>query len=153
MQTVDAGWDATDPRRLSLRDLVRRLGDETTGLVRLEVELAKAELAEKGKIAGLGAGLLGGAALAALCALGAFTACLILALAEVMPGAVAAIVVTLVWAVVAGALALVGRERLRAAAPLAPKRAQEGLKQDVRAAREGLRAGRNGEIETTGGPG
>ncbi len=152
VRTVHEGWDATDPRQLSMRDLIRRLGDETTGLVRLEIELAKAELAEKGKIAGVGAGMLGGAAVAALCALGALTACLILALAEVMPGAVAAIIVTILWAAVAGALALVGRTRLREVAPLAPRRAQEGLKEDVRAARAGLRAGRNGEIETRGGP-
>ncbi len=151
VRTVHEGWDATDPRQLSMRDLIRRLSDETTGLVRLEIELAKAELAEKGKIAGVGAGLLGGAAVAALCALGALTACLILALAEVMPGAVAAIIVTILWAVVAGVLALVGRKRLREIPPLAPKRAQEGIKEDVRVARESLRAGRDGEIQIRGG--
>ena len=151
MRTVHPGWDAADPRQLSLRELFRRLGQETSGLVRLEVELAKAELAEKGKVAGVGAGLLGGAGAAALCALGALTACLILALAEVMPGAVAAIIVTILWALVAGALALVGRERLREIPPLAPKQAQEGLKEDVRVARESLRAGGDGEIQTRGG--
>jgi hypothetical protein len=151
MRTVHAGWDAADPRQLSMRELFKRLGQETSDLVRLEVELAKAELAEKGKVAGVGAGLLGGAGVAALCALGALTACLILALAEVMPGAVAAIIVTILWALVAGALALLGRKRLREVPPLAPKRAQEGIKEDVRVARERLRAGRDGEIQIRGG--
>ena len=151
MATVHQGWHATDPRQLSLAQLFKRLSDETTGLVRMEVELAKAELAEKGKIAGAGAGMLGGAAVAALCALGALTACLILALAEVMPSAAAAILVTVLWAVAGVALALMGRERMRAAAPLAPTQAQQGLKEDVRAAREGLRAGRDGDIEIRGG--
>jgi len=151
MATVHRGWDATDPRQLSLAQLFKKLGEETSGLVRMEVELAKAELAEKAKVAGAGAGMLGGAAVAALCALGAFTACLILALAEVMPGAVAAIVVTVLWAGVGAALALLGRARLRAAAPLAPTQARQGLKEDVRAAREGLRAGRDGDIEIRGG--
>jgi hypothetical protein len=152
MRTAHTGGDATDPRRLSLAGLFKRLSDETTGLVRLEVELAKAELAETAKVAGAGAGLLAGAAVAALCALGALTACLILALAEVMPGAAAAIIVTVLWAVIGGALALAGRERVRAAAPIAPTDAPQRLKEDVRVAREGLRAGRNGEIQTTGGP-
>jgi uncharacterized membrane protein YqjE len=152
MRTVHTGWDASDPRQLSLAQLFKRLGDETTGLVRLEVELAKEELAEKAKVAGAGAGLLGGAAVAALCAIGALTACLILALAEVMPGAVAAIIVTILWALIGGALALAGRARMRAAAPIVPTQAPQRLKDDVRAAREGLRAGRDGELQTTGGP-
>jgi uncharacterized membrane protein YqjE len=151
MRAVDEEWGATDARDLSLAQLFKRLGDETTGLVRMEVELAKAELAEKAKVAGAGAGMLGGAALAALCALGALTACLILALAEVMPGAAAAIIVTALWIGAGVVLALLGRERIRAAAPLAPRQAQERLVQDVRAAREGLRAGRDGKTQIEGG--
>jgi hypothetical protein len=151
MRGVDERWGATDARELSLAQLFKRLGDETAGLVRKEVELAKAELAEKAKVAGAGAGMLGGAALAALCALGALTACLILALAEVMPGAAAAIIVTVLWIGAGVVLALLGRERIRAAAPLAPRQAQERLAQDVRAAREGLRAGRDGNTQIEGG--
>ena len=152
MRTVHEGWDpAADPRDLSLGDLFRRFSNEATSLVRMEIELAKTELAEKGKIAGAGAGMFGGAAAAALCVLGALTACLILALDEVMPAAVAALIVTLLWALVAGALAMAGRARMRAATPIAPERAQAGIKEDVQAARQGLRAGRAGELETTGG--
>jgi Putative Actinobacterial Holin-X, holin superfamily III len=68
-----------------------------------------------------------------------------------MHPAVAALIVTLLWALVAGALAYLGRERVRAATPIAPQRAQEGIKEDLQAAKEGLRAGRAGELKTTGG--
>jgi hypothetical protein len=154
MRTVHEGWDpAAAPRELSMSDLFRRLSDEATSLVHMEIELAKAELAEKAKLGGAGAGMFAGAAVAALCVLGALTACLILALAEVMPAAAAALIVTLLWALVGGALAHLGRERVRAAAPVAPERARESLKQDLQAAKDGLRAGRAGEFETTGGNG
>ncbi len=151
MATIDHDRQAVNPRELSLADLFRRLSDEATTLVRQEIELAKEEMTEKAKVAGKGAGMFGGAAVAALAALGALTACLIWALSEVMPGAVAALIVTVIWLAIAAVLALLGRERVRAATPIAPRQAQEGLKQDVRAAREGLRAGRAGEIKTTGG--
>jgi hypothetical protein len=151
VRTVHGGSDATDARQSSLAQLFKRLSDDVTGLIRMEVELAKAEMAEKAKIAGAGAGMFGAAGAAALCALGALTACLILALAEVMPAAAAAIIVTALWAIVGAVLALAGRARMRAATPVAPTQAREGLKEDVRAAREGLRAGRDGEIEITGG--
>lgn len=152
MRTVHEGWDpAADPRELSLSQLFKRFSDEASSLIRMEVELAKVELAEKGKVAGAGAGMFGAAAAAALCLLGALTACLILALDEVMHPAVAALIVTLLWALVAGALAYLGRERVRAATPIAPRRAQEGIREDLQAAKEGLRAGRAGELNTMGG--
>jgi hypothetical protein len=151
MATIDHDRRAVDPQELSMADLFRRLSDDASTLVRQEIELAKEEMTEKAKVAGKGAGMFGGAAVAALAALGALTACLIWALSEVMPGAVAALIVTIVWLAIAAVLALAGRARVRAATPLAPRQAQEGLKKDVRAAREGLRAGRAGEIETTGG--
>ncbi len=152
MRTVHEGWDpAADPRELSLSQLFKRFSDEATSLIRMEVELAKVELTEKGKEAGAGAGMFGGAAAAALCLLGALTACLILALDEVMHPAVAALIVTLLWALVAGVLAYLGRERVRAATPIAPRRAQEGIREDLQAAKEGLRAGRAGELNTMGG--
>ena len=140
MGTVHTDWDAAqdDPRQLSTAELLKRFTNEATSLARKEIELAKAELSEKGKELGAGAGMLAGAAVAALAALGALTACLILALAEVMPGAVAAFIVVVLWAVIGAALALLGRKRMRDATPVAPLGATEGLKEDVRAAKEGM---------------
>lgn len=126
------GHADTDTGERSASELVRELSDQTTRLVRAEVELAKAELAQKGKQAGLGAGMFGGAGLLGLFALGAFTAAAIMALATAVAGWLAALVVGVALVAVAGVLALTGRTRVQAATPLAPEQAIETTKQDVR---------------------
>ena len=115
----------------SMGELVRQLSDQTTALVRAEVELAKAELAEKGKRDGIGAGMFGGAGVVGLYAVGALTAALILALATAMDGWLAALIVGVVYAAVAGALALMGRGKVQQATPPLPERAVETTKEDV----------------------
>jgi len=112
-------------------ELVRQLSDQTTALVRAEVELAKAELAEKGKRAGIGAGMFGGAGVVGLYAVGALTAAIILALATAMDGWLAALIVGVVYAAVAGALALMGRGKVQQAGSPVPERAVETTKEDV----------------------
>ena len=77
----------------SLADLARQLSDQTTELVRHEVELAKAELRDKGKRAGLGAGMFGGAGALGLYALGALTAAIIAGIAEALPVWASALIV------------------------------------------------------------
>ena len=100
-------------REQSVGDLLKQLSQETSTLVRQEMALARAEMTEKGKRAGMGAGMLGGAGVAALLTLGALTACLILVLNEWMDAWLAALILTVVWAVIAGVLALQGRTRSR----------------------------------------
>jgi hypothetical protein len=68
-------------RDASASDLVRQLSDQTSRLVRQELELLKAELSIKGKQAGVGAGLFGGAGVFALFAFGALTAAAIAGIA------------------------------------------------------------------------
>src|SRR3954469_9675751 len=80
----------------SVAELVKQLTDQTSRLARLEVELAKAELQAKGKQAGLGAGMFGGAAGLAFYGLGALIACAILALDLAVAGWLAALIVALV---------------------------------------------------------
>jgi uncharacterized membrane protein YqjE len=111
-------------------DLVKELSQQVTTLVRQEVELAKAEVGEKGKKAGVGAGLLGGAGVAGLLALGSLTAFLILALDGVMPNWAAALIVTAVWGAVAGVLALRGRHKVQEVGSPAPEKTIETLKED-----------------------
>ena len=89
-------------RDSSTGQLVRQLSEQSSMLVRQELELAKAELSEKGKRAGIGAGMFGGAGVAGLLALGALTACLILLLDKGMDTWVAALIVTVVYAAIAG---------------------------------------------------
>jgi uncharacterized membrane protein YqjE len=123
---------AGDLRGRPASDLFRQLSDQTTTLVRQEIELAKLELAEKGRQAGVGAGLFGGAGVLGLYAVGALTATIVLALATFVAAWVAGLIVTVVYAAIAGVLALRGRARVRAAAPAVPEQAVETTKEDVR---------------------
>jgi len=123
-------------RNSSTADLVKQLTEQTSELVRKELELAKTELTEKARTAGKGAGLLGGAGVAGLLALGAFTACVILLLAEVMADWLAALIVTVVYAAVGGALALNGRDRVKEGLPAAPEQTVESVKEDVQWAKK-----------------
>jgi MFS family permease len=118
-------------RERPIGDLVKQLAGQTSTLVRQEIDLAKAEVTEKGRIAGQGAGLLGGAALVGLMAAGALTATLILVLDTAMDSWLAALIVAVVMAAVAGFLALRGRDRIRAATPVVPEQTVETVKEDV----------------------
>jgi len=117
----------------SLPELLKQLSEETQTLVRLEIALAKAEMTEKGKQAGKGAGLFGAAGLLGLGAFGALTACLIALLATVLGDHVwlAALIVTLVYAAIAAVLAKRGQKEIKQAAPAAPEQTIETLKEDA----------------------
>ncbi len=114
-----------------LGEIVADVSEKASLLVRQEIELAKAEIGEKGRKAGAGVGLLAGAALAGLLMLGALTAFFVLALDEGMPAWLAALLVTVLWGVVAGALADVGRERLRELGGPVPEKTVESVKEDL----------------------
>ncbi len=116
----------------SVGELVQLLTKQVSTLARNEVELAKAELSQKGKVFGIGGGMFGAAALVAVLGLGALTAALILGLAKVVDeGWVAALIVGALYLAVAGALALAGRQSIRKASPLVPEQASESVKEDV----------------------
>ena len=120
-----------DLRDHSISELLKDLATETSTLVRQEIDLAKAELSEKARVAGQGAGLLGGAAVVGLLAAGALTAYLILVLSEVMDAWLAALIVTVVMGAIAAVLGLQGRNRIRAATPAVPEQTIETVKEDV----------------------
>ena len=116
----------------SVADLARQLSLQTTELARNEVELAKAELRVKGKRAGVGAGMFGGAGALGLYALGALTAAIIAGIAEVLPVWAAALIVAAVYGAVAGILALRGKSKVQQATPPVPERTVQSVKEDVR---------------------
>jgi uncharacterized membrane protein YqjE len=118
-------------REQSIGELFKQLSQETSTLIKQEMALARAELEEQGKRAGKGAGMLGGAGVAGLLTLGALTATAIALLDRAMATWVAALIVTVIWAVVAGVLALQGRNQLKQATPPAPQTV-ETVKEDVR---------------------
>jgi tetrahydromethanopterin S-methyltransferase subunit C len=126
----------------SLAELTKQLSDQTTALARKEVELAKAEMSLKAKRLGIGAGAFGAAGLIGVLALGAVTAAAILALAEAVDTWLAALIVGLVYAAVAGILALLGRSRVQAGTPPVPERAIESSKEDVEAAKRSAKEAR-----------
>ena len=112
-------------------ELLKELSEQTTTLVRQELELAKLELTEKGKKAGIGAGMFGGAGIVGFYAVGALTACLILALATAVDGWLAALIVAALYGVAAGVLALSGKSKVQQAVPPVPEQAVDSVKEDV----------------------
>jgi hypothetical protein len=129
-------------RERSLPELLKQLSEETTRLVHQELELAKAELAQKGRQAGQGAGLFGGAGVLGLLAAGALTACFILALHAVMPAWLAALLVAVVYGAVAAVLAMQGRNKVKQATPPVPEQTIETVKEDVEWAKTQMRSDR-----------
>ena len=126
----------------SASELVKQLSEQTSRLVKQEMELAKAELSEKGKQAGIGAGLLGGGGVFALYALGALTAAMIAALSLAMETWLAALIVTVVWAAVAGVMALLGKSRVQKSTPPIPEQSVESVKEDVQWTKTSAQRGR-----------
>jgi MFS family permease len=116
----------------SLAELARQLSLQTTELARHEVELAKAEMLAKGKRAGTGAGMFGGAGALGLYALGALTAAIIAGIAEALPVWAAALIVAALYGAVAGILALRGKSKVQQATPPVPEETVQSVKEDVR---------------------
>ena len=159
----NSGSAQTDLREHSVGELVKQLAEETKTLVRQELELAraeatragqtvvtlakqelqlaKAELSEKGRKAGPGIGMVGVAAGVGLLAAGALTAALILALDGVMPNWLAALVVGVAYAAIAGGLFYMGKERVQDAGPLVPEQTIETIKEDVEWAKTQIGSG------------
>ncbi|CAN5606392.1 phage holin family protein [soil metagenome] len=127
----------------SMAELVKRLGEQTSLLARQEVELAKAELTQKGKRIGIGAGAFGGAGVVGLDAVGALTATFIALLATAVDTWLAALIVTVVYTAVAGVLALTGKKQVEAGTPPAPERAIASTKSDVEQIKTSAKEGRS----------
>jgi MFS family permease len=123
--------NGSDLRERPVGELLKQLSEETTTLVKQELDLAKAELAQKGQQAGKGAGMFGGAGLFGFMAFGALTAFFILLLDGAVPNWAAALIVAAVYAAIAGVLALQGRNKLKEATPPVPEQAVDSVKEDV----------------------
>ena len=123
----------------STAELVQRASEQVSRLVRDEIALAKAELAEKGKHAGIGAGLFGGGGVLALYGVGALVATLIVVFDLFLPLWLAALIITVVLFAVAGVLALLGKKQVTKAVPPEPKAAIESVKADVDEVKQAVR--------------
>jgi hypothetical protein len=124
----------------SIAELVKDLATETSTLVRQEIDLAKAEMTDRGKRAGKGVGMLAAGAAVALLAFGALTAGLIAALDLAMPTWLAALIVTVVYGAIAAVLVQIGRKQVQEAAPPVPEETIESVKEDVQWAKTRTRS-------------
>jgi uncharacterized membrane protein YqjE len=120
-------------------ELVQQLSQQTATLVRQEMRLAQVELQEKGKRAGLGAGMFGGAGLVALYGAGALIAAIVLLMATALEPWVAALIVGVVLLAAAGLLALLGKKQVDQATPPKPERAMESVQRDLEVVKERAR--------------
>ena len=119
------------PADPTLGALVNDLTTQVPELIRSELRLAQAEMAEKGKRAGIGIGMFSGAGLMAFFGFGTLLATLILVLDLFLPAWLAALIVTVVLFAIAAVLGLMGKKKVDQATPLAPERATVGLKEDI----------------------
>jgi uncharacterized membrane protein YqjE len=124
-----------------LGHLVKELASQTSTLVRQELDLAKAEMTQKGKVAGTAGAMFGAAGILALLGLGSLTLVFIAALATGMEAWLAALIVTVVYLVIAGGLAMGARTRLRKAGSPLPEETIQTLKEDVRWAKTRKQSG------------
>lgn len=126
----------------SVAELIKQLSETSSRLARQEVELAKAELAIKGKRAGIGIGMFGGAGVFGFYGFGALTAAAVLVLATAVTAWLAALIVAAVLAAVAAVLALQGKSKVAQATPPVPEQATESVKEDVQWAKTRARSAR-----------
>jgi uncharacterized membrane protein YqjE len=131
MADVLNGSPGTPVADQSTSELVQRASEQLSRLVRDELALAKAELAEKGKHAGIGVGLFGGAGVLAMYGVGAMIATLIIVLDIWLALWLAALIVTVAMFLIAGIMALVGKNQVTKAVPPQPIEAVASVKADV----------------------
>jgi hypothetical protein len=135
-----SGPGDSDLGERSIGELLKQLSEQTTRLVHQELELAKAELTQKGRQAGAGVGLFGAAGAIGLLAAAALTTCFILALDAVMPAWLAALIVAVVYGIIAFVLVKQGQASMKRATPPVPEQTIETLKEDVQWAKTQARS-------------
>ncbi|MEV4756706.1 phage holin family protein [Micromonospora sp. NPDC049559] len=131
MADVVNGGPARPAAQQSTGELIQRASEQISRLVRDELALARLELTEKGKHAGLGVGLFGGGGVLAVLGLGTLVAAAVLLLALVLPAWASALIVAGLLFLLAGVFALVGRQQVKRAVPPVPLAAAEGVRADV----------------------
>jgi hypothetical protein len=125
------GRDPTGLRDRPIGEVTTALTRDLSLLVRQELELAKAEMAEKGRVAARGLGMIGGAGVAALMGAGALTACAVLVLSLFLPSWLSALLVAVALAGLAYLLAVRGKDQIGKAGTLIPEQTIETIEEDM----------------------
>ena len=118
-------------RERPIGEVARNLTSDLSLLARQEIELAKAEMAQKGRTAAPGLGMLGGAGIVGLCAAGAITAFLVLVFSLFLPEWAAALLIGAALAAIAYLLMQQGKQRVTTAGKPIPEQTIETVKEDV----------------------
>jgi hypothetical protein len=129
---------APTPDNATTGQLIGQLTEQISRLVRDEARLAQVEVTQKAKRLGVGAGLFGGAGLFAFLGLATLVATAVMALALVLPGWLAGLIVAVVLFAVAGVLAVVGKKDVAQASPPVPTQAIAGVQADIAAVKKGM---------------
>jgi len=129
--TTTEGARPGSPKKRSLLQLLTEIPVLVRELVAGEIELLKQEMIRKLKALGIGAGLLVGALIFIFAMLGVLLTSAILALAQVMPGWLAALLVAALLLIIAVILGLVGYRVLKQGVPPLPTETITGLKKDL----------------------
>ena len=126
------------PENASTGQLIGQLTEQISSLVRNEARLAQAEVTQKAKRLGVGAGLFGGAGLFAFFGLAVLIATAVLALALALPAWLAGLVVAAVLFAIAGVLAVIGKKDVQQAAPPMPTETIASVQADVDAVKQAV---------------
>ena len=125
-----------DARDASTGELISRLSEQTSTLIRDEMRLAQAEFSAKAKHAGTGVGMFGAGGLLAFFGVATLIATAVLALALVVPAWAAALIVAVVLLIAAGVVSLLGKKQVEQVGPLKPERAMASVQRDVTEVKE-----------------
>jgi uncharacterized membrane protein YqjE len=117
-------------------ELVRQMSEQSSTLIRQELRLATAELQEKGKHAGVGVGMFGGAGVVALYGVGALIAAAIIGLGTLLEPWIAALIVGVGLLAIAGIVALLGKKQVEQATPAKPEQAMDSVQEDIQTVKE-----------------
>ncbi len=124
----------------SLSELLSDVTTEIATLFRKEVELARVETSEQVSRAAKAGGMLGAAAVIGFLDLILFAFAAAWALSEVVPEGVAFLIVAIVFAIVAGVLAMAGKKRIANINPV-PNQTVQTVKADVQVAKDSFARG------------
>jgi hypothetical protein len=139
MDPIAEGAQAHTSQERPTGELVKLLTEQVSSLVRDELKLAQLEMTRKGKQAGVGAGMLGGAGVVALYGTACLIACAIVAISGVLKAWLACLIVGVVLMAVAGGAAALAKGRLRKASPPVPTQTVDSVKTDVEVIKETAR--------------
>jgi len=126
------------PGRPSIGELVARISDQFSRILRGELELIQMKAAEKAKKVGTGVAMFAVAAFLGFFAFALLLTAAVLGLAEALPAWLSALIVAVVLLIIAGIVALVGKKMLQSGEAPSVEETKANLKADIDAVKKGF---------------